>query len=159
MALPQVSQVSSLPASRPSLRGEGSQAHIPPGPHLGTDLQWVRPFHFKTLWGLPLVVQWIRICLPVQGTQIQSLVCKDSTNCGATNPGSHNNWVVCHNYGSSSASTTGAPTPRACAPQKRSHCGEKSPHSMKSRPCSPQLEKTCMQQRRPGTADKCIRVN
>ena len=33
-----------------------------------------------------LVVQWIRICLPGQGTQVQSLVQEDVTCCGATMP-------------------------------------------------------------------------
>ena len=33
-----------------------------------------------------LVVQWIRICLPMQGTPGQSLVWEDSTRCGATKP-------------------------------------------------------------------------
>ena len=28
--------------------------------------------------GLPSVVQWLRICLPMQGTQVQSLVWEDS---------------------------------------------------------------------------------
>ena len=33
-----------------------------------------------------LVVQWLRICLPIQGTQIPSLVREDSTCCVATKP-------------------------------------------------------------------------
>jgi len=37
------------------------------------------------------VVQWIRICLLMQGTWVQSLVQEDSTCRGATKP-------VCHNY-------------------------------------------------------------
>ena len=41
-----------------------------------------------------LVVQWLRIRLPVQGTWVQSLVQEDSTCCGATKP-------MCHNYRSS----------------------------------------------------------
>ena len=38
-----------------------------------------------------LVAQWIRICLPMQGTQVHSLVQEDPTCHGATKP-------VCHNY-------------------------------------------------------------
>ena len=34
--------------------------------------------------GNSLVVQWIRICLPMQATLVQSLVWEDSTSCGAT---------------------------------------------------------------------------
>ena len=37
-----------------------------------------------------LVVQWLRICLPMQGTQIWSLVWEDSTCCRATKPMHHN---------------------------------------------------------------------
>ena len=37
-----------------------------------------------------LVVQWLRICLPMQGTWVQSLVREDPTCHGATNPVRHN---------------------------------------------------------------------
>ena len=39
-----------------------------------------------------LVVQWLRICLPIQGTQVWSLVREDSTCPGATKPACHNYW-------------------------------------------------------------------
>ena len=45
----------------------------------------------KLYEGTSLVVQWLRIRLPTQGTQVQSLVYKDSTCCGGTKP-------LCHNY-------------------------------------------------------------
>ena len=48
-----------------------------------------------------LVVQWLRIRLPMQGTWVQALVWKDPTCRGATKP-------VCHNY-------------RACALELASH--------------------------------------
>ena len=48
--------------------------------------------------GAPLVVQWLRIRLPMQGTQIQFLLREDSTCGGAAKP-------VCRNYRS--------PQPRA----------------------------------------------
>ena len=41
--------------------------------------------------GTSLVAQWIRIRLPMQGTQVPSLVWEDPTCHGATKP-------VCHNY-------------------------------------------------------------
>ena len=41
--------------------------------------------------GASLVAQWLRIRLPVQGTQIRSLVREDPTYRRATKP-------VCHNY-------------------------------------------------------------
>ncbi|XP_054939417.1 transmembrane protein 222-like isoform X1 [Physeter macrocephalus] len=37
-----------------------------------------------------LVAQWLRICLPVQGTQVRSLVLEDTTCRGATKPLRHN---------------------------------------------------------------------
>ena len=42
-----------------------------------------------TVWA-SLVVQWLGICLPVQGTWVQALVREDSTCPGATKPGCHN---------------------------------------------------------------------
>ena len=50
-----------------------------------------------------LVVQWIKIHLPMQGTQIWTLVPEDSTPHGATKSVSHNYW---------------AHMPRACALQQ-----------------------------------------
>ena len=40
-----------------------------------------------------LVAQWIRIHLPMQGTQLRSLVWEDSTCCGTSKPVCHNCWV------------------------------------------------------------------
>ena len=37
-----------------------------------------------------LVVQWIGICLPMQGTQVRSFVLEDSTCHGANKPVGHN---------------------------------------------------------------------
>ena len=39
--------------------------------------------------GAPLVAQWLRICLPMQGTRVQALVWEDLTCRGATRPVSH----------------------------------------------------------------------
>ena len=46
---------------------------------------------YCTAIGVSLVAQWLRICLPVQGTWVRSLVREDPTCRGATKP-------VCHNY-------------------------------------------------------------
>ena len=65
--------------------------------------------------GTSLVTQWLRICLPMQGTWVQSLVQEDPTCHGGTKPVPHNYWdqalepVSC-SYGS--------PMPRTCAPQQ-----------------------------------------
>ena len=40
-----------------------------------------------------LVVQWLRICLSLQGKRVQSLVREDSTCLGATKPVRHNCWA------------------------------------------------------------------
>ena len=45
---------------------------------------------FKTKSRASLVAQWLRIHLPMQGTQVQALVLKDPTCCRATKPGHHN---------------------------------------------------------------------
>ena len=57
----------------------------------------------KRLTGTSLVAQWLRIRLPMQGTQIQALVREDPTCHGATKPMRHNYWAgalesVSHNY-------------------------------------------------------------
>ena len=41
-------------------------------------------------FGTALVFQWLRICLPMQGTQVWSLVWEDSTCCRTTKPLRHN---------------------------------------------------------------------
>ena len=40
--------------------------------------------------GASLVVQWLRVRLPMQGTRVQALVWEDPTGRGATGPVSHN---------------------------------------------------------------------
>ena len=62
------------------------------------------------------MVQWLRICLPMQGTWVQSLVQEDSTCLGATKPTRHNGSL------------------RALEPvlyNKGSHCNEKPKHPNK----------------------------
>ena len=47
--------------------------------------------HFKRqIHGASLVAQWLRIHLPMQGTQIRALVWEDPTCHGATKPVRHN---------------------------------------------------------------------
>ena len=47
-------------------------------------------FHFKKWGWASLVVQWLRICLPMQGTWVRALVWEDPTCHGATRPVSYN---------------------------------------------------------------------
>ena len=44
----------------------------------------------KFVLGTSLVVQWLRIRLPTQGTRVRALVREDPTCCGATKPVRHN---------------------------------------------------------------------
>ena len=46
---------------------------------------------FNYTLGASLVVQWLRIHLPMQGTWIRALVQEDPTCCGATKPMCQNN--------------------------------------------------------------------
>ena len=46
--------------------------------------------HIKHLGRASLVAQWLRICLPMQGTRVRALVWEDPTCRGATRPVSHN---------------------------------------------------------------------
>ena len=45
--------------------------------------------HKNATWGTSLVAQWLRICLPMQGTRVRALVWEDPTCCGATRPVRH----------------------------------------------------------------------
>ena len=93
-----------------------------------------KPVQIRPELGNSLVVQWLRICLPMQGTQVWSLDGEYPTCCGAAKPMHHNYWSphtlesVLHN--------------------RRSHCSERPYTSLKNSPHSPQLENTCMQQQR-----------
>ena len=51
---------------------------------------WNRFINKDSSMGDTLVAQWLRICLPVQGTLVRALVWEDPTCRGATEPVSHN---------------------------------------------------------------------
>ena len=88
-----------------------------------------------------LVVQWLRICLPMQGTQVPSLVQEDPTCHVATKPVNHNYWTW---------------VPRACA----LHTMRSPRTTVKSSSCLLQLEKACVQQWRPNaTINKFYKKN
>ena len=69
----------------------------------GTILSEFNGFKNSYTPGASLVAHWLRIHLPMQGTQVRALVWEDPTCCGATKPVS---------------TTTEARVPRACAPQQ-----------------------------------------
>ena len=94
----------------------------------------------KLYEGTSLVVQWLRIRLPTQGTQVQSLVYKDSTCCGGTKP-------LCHNYWARVPATE--PThARAWAPQDKPPQWEAHTPHLESSPHSLPVEKPHLQQQR-----------
>ena len=90
----------------------------------------------KSFWA-SLVAQWLRICLPRQGTQVRALVWEDPTCRGATKPVRHNYWAC---------------VPRERTPQEKALQSEACAPQRKSSPHSPQLEKAHAQQRRPNAA-------
>ena len=60
------------------------------------------PHQNNSCWA-SLVAQWLRVCLPMQGTQVWALVREDPTCRGATKRVRHNYWAwalepVSHNY-------------------------------------------------------------
>ena len=50
-------------------------------------------FKKSPMGGTSLLAQWLRICLPMQGTRVRALVWEDPTRRGATKPVSHNYWA------------------------------------------------------------------
>ena len=87
----------------------------PPSPKVTTILELVYPSQELCVRAF-LVVQWLRICLPMQGTSVQSLVREDSTCLGATKPSRAHPGAV----------ASEAHEPGACAPQQGS-TAERSP--------------------------------
>ena len=90
---------------------------------------------FKEIIRASLVVQRLRIHLPMQGIQVWALVREDPTCCGATKPVCHNYWTcalepLSHNYQSWHITTTEAHAPRARAPQQETTT-MRSPHTEK----------------------------
>ena len=88
-----------------------------------------------------LVVQQSTICLPMQGTQVWSLVQEDPTCHGVNEPMYCNYWAH--------AATTEAYMPRVCAlqqdkPPQRKGCAL----PLGSNPCSPHQEKALAKQRK-----------
>ena len=77
--------------------------------------------------GTSLVAQWLRICLPMQGTQVQSLALEDPTCRRAIKPVRHNYWACAlepgsHNYWACLPQLLKSTSPRARVPQLLSLC-------------------------------------
>ena len=83
--------------------------------------------------GTSLVEQWLRIRLPMQGTQVQALVREDPTCCGGTKPVCHNYWAcalqpVSHNYWAPVLQLLKPMSLEPVLHYKRSHCNERPVH-------------------------------
>ena len=97
------------------------------------------PFHFKKkcFFRTSLVVHWLRICLPMQGTYFQSLVWEDPTCCRATKSVRQDSWARDLEF---------LPYHETAA-MKSLHT------TLEGSPCLPQLEKAPIQQWRPSVAE------
>ena len=88
---------------------QGLSSH-PHAPQTTPSLYYFLGEHLRIYLGTSLVLQWLRICLPMWGTWVRSLVREDFICLRATRP-------VCHKYWSL--------VPRAALCNKRCHCNEK----------------------------------
>ena len=80
-----------------------------------------------------LAAQWLRICLPMQGTRVRALVREDPTCRGATKPVRHNYWAcalepVSHNYWARVSQILKPVRLEPVLHNKRSHRDEKPAH-------------------------------
>ena len=92
-----------------------------------------RTVEFRKFFRTSLVVQWLRIHLPVQGTWVRSLVQEDPTCRGATKPMRHNYWACAlepasHNYWAHEPQLLKPMCLEPMLCNKRSHCNEKPTH-------------------------------
>ena len=87
----------------------------------------------KQKQGASLVAQWLRICLPMQGTWAQALVWEDPTCHRATKPMRHNYWAcalepMSHNYWAHTPQILKPMRPEPMLCNKRSYHNEKPAH-------------------------------
>ena len=90
----------------------------------------------KERLGTSLVMQWLRIHLPMQGTQVRALVWEDPTCCGATKPMHHSYWACAlepesHNYWTRVPQLLKPTHLEPMLLNKRSHRNEKPTHCNK----------------------------
>ena len=87
--------------------------------------------------GASLVAQWLRVCLPMQGTWVRALVWEDPTCRGAARPVSHDCWACASG---------------ACARQREAAMVRGPRTAVRSGHRLPQLGKALAQKRGPNTA-------
>ena len=93
------------------------------------------------LWA-SLLMQWIRICLPMQGTQVQSLVWEDPTHRGITNLYRTTTEPVLQKP---EAAATKARAPRSPCSRQENHHTEKPTQLGRGRGSLPPAEKPTQQ--------------
>ena len=86
-----------------------------------------------------LVAQWLRIRLPMQGTQVRAMIQEDPTCRGATKPMCHNYWACAlepasHNYWAHAPQLLKPVHLEPVLRNKRSHCNEKPAHCNEEQP-------------------------
>ena len=93
--------------------------------------------YYKNYWlWASLVAQWLRICLPRQGTWVWALVREDPTQWGAFKPVCHNYWACAlepasHNYWAHALQLLKPAGLEPALHNKRSHRNEKPAHRNK----------------------------
>ena len=107
--------------------------------------------------GTSLVVQWLRIRLPMQGTRVRALVREDPTCPGATKPMRHNYWACAlepasHNYWACVPQLLKPACLDPCSATREATAMRSLRTATKSSPHLVQLEKAHVQQRRPNAA-------
>ena len=90
----------------------------------------------SSLYRASLVAQWLRICLPMQGTWVWALFREDPTCRGATKPVCHNYWActlepASHNYWTYTPQLLKPARLEPVLRNKRSHHNEKPVHHNK----------------------------
>ena len=102
----------------------------------------------RNIWGTSLVVQWLRLWLPMQGTWVQFLV-QEGPTCHRTAKPMQQLNLCSRAWVSQPLKST---HPELVLHNKRSHCDEKQEHHSKEQARFAALEKACRQQRRLSTA-------
>ena len=137
-----------------------SSSHLTKAQIPETETLYYGCFIFKRYarWASP-VVQWLRICLAMQGILVWSLVQEDPT-CSRATKAAHHNYGACTlesgncNYWAHAVQLL-KPAPTACAPRhERPPQWEAPADRNEEEPHSPQLEKAYVQHRRLSTTNE-----
>ena len=119
---------------------DNTRVRCPPSPLLSTSphllslFPYPDPFlHLRSSPGISLVVQWLRIRLPLQGIQVLSLVRQDPACLRPTKPVCHSYWACAleptsHNYWARVLQLLKPVHLEPMLCNKRSHCDEKPAH-------------------------------